>query len=252
VGVKIEVIPEHPDNPYRLGRHKQFDERSYAYAYAAQPWRALRTTRWHRHIPILDQSDLHAQGIHVEGDPDALGSCTGNTGVDLLGTDPFFNTVGSQLALQLRDSRNAEHYAIDLYAQASKLDGVDGDWPPVDGGSTGLAIAKALVARGLFDTYLHPFGLTPLLTALQSQPVMVGMNWYESMFEPRANGTMEVRGEIAGGHEILFDAVYMEQRMIRFPNHWTAEWGDAGYGFLTFDQVDRLLGEDGDVVAPYR
>lgn len=252
MSTKINVIPENSGNPYRLGRHIEHDDRSVQFAYSAMPWRALRTVKHHRHIPILDQSDLHAQDIHVDGDPDALGSCVGNTAVDLLGTDPFFNLMGSDLANQLRDARAAEILAIGLYADACKADGIDGDWPPTDGGTTGLAAAKVLVTRGLMKTYLHPFGLTPLLSALQSQPVMCGIGWHEAMFEPRSNGTLEVAGEIVGGHEILLDAVYMEQRMIRFANHWTADWGVDGYGFLTFDQVSELLADDGDLIAAYR
>lgn len=252
MGVKTKILTEHPDNPFRTGRHVEHDERSVAYAFAAQPWRALRTVRHHRYIPILDQSDLHAQGIHVDGDPDSLGSCVGNTAVDLLGTSPFFNLMDSQLANALRDPVSAEHYAIDLYSEATRIDPFPGDFPPADTGTSGLSVAKVLVSRGLMKTYLHPFGLNPLLSALQSQPVMAGLPWKESMFDPKPNGTLEVTGDTVGGHEVLFDAVYMEQRMIRFPNHWTPEWGNEGFGFLTFDQVSELLAEDGDLVTPYR
>lgn len=250
--VDTKIIPVKPENAHATGRHIEHDERSHSYPMGALPWRALKDTAWHRHVPILDQEDLHAQGIPTPDNADALGSCTGNAGTGFLGTDPWFATVGSEVGGQLHDPVTAERFAIGLYEQATVLDDIPGSYPGQDTGSSGLAIAKALVARGLMRTYLHAFGLTPMLSALQSQPVLVGINWYESMFDPKADGTLEIAGDVAGGHEIVCDGVWIKERMLRFPNSWGPGWGDKGYFFLSFDQMDRLLGEGGDVTVPYR
>lgn len=249
--VDVAVLPESRGD-HRLGRHKVHDSRSISYSYAAMPWRAFRTAVHKRHIPILDQENLRSQGIDVPGELDALGSCTGNAGVGFLGTMPWFNTIGSELAQQLRDAKQAEQYAIEVYSAATKIDEIPGEWPDQDTGSSGLAIAKVLKQRRLMTTYLHAFGLGPLITALQSQPVLFGIPWYEAMFTPKNNGTLEIAGAMVGGHQLMIDAVYMEQRLFRVPNSWGPTWGSQGFCFMTFEQVERLLSEDGDVVVPYR
>lgn len=247
----VAVIPE-VGAGHRLGRHKVHDSRSISYAYGSMPWRSLRTTVHQRHIPILDQENLRTQGIDVHGELDSLGSCTGNAAVGFLGTMPWFNTIGSELAQQLRDPKTAQEYAIGVYSDATKIDEIPGEWPSDDTGSSGLAVAKVLVDRGLMKTYLHAFGLTPLITALQSQPILFGTPWYESMFTPDDKGRLEVRGAQVGGHQVMIDAVYMDQRLFRIPNSWGPTWGRQGFCFLSFELMERLLSEDGDIVVPYR
>lgn len=250
-------IPQSPDNPLPLGRHIEHDDRSRNFGVEAVPAAQLKNQAWSNYIPILDQSDLLAQGIVLAGNPDALSSCTGNAGIAAIGTWPLWMKQQPSLRRALKSAMQAEIHAIDLYASATELAGFTADdgspdtYPPHDDGCTGLATAKAMVNLGYISSYQHVFsGVTGLVTALQSGPVMVGTNWYESMFDPKPDGTFEISGAVAGGHEYLADAVWIDLKLIRFRNSWTPAWGDEGCFFGTFDQVDRLLGEQGDVVLP--
>lgn len=248
MSVLTQKIPANPDNPYPLGRHLQIDERSRMYAVAPKATSVLKTMAHTRYVPILDQSDLRAQGIVLAGNPDALSSCTGNAAIGAVGSLPLYIKQDLQLRRQLRDPKQAETQAIDLYAEATELDEFPETYPPTDDGSSGLGVAKALVKKGIISAYDHAFDLQALLTALQTTPVLFGINWYESMFNCSPNGTVEISGAIAGGHELVIDAVFMEAQKIRLANSWTPTWGDGGCFFLTFDQTDRLLAEQGDAI----
>jgi hypothetical protein len=235
----VTVLPELPDAPHRTGRHIQHDPRSVGYAAGVWPWRHLQSADWSPKIPVLDQEDLHAQGIHVEGDPDALGSCTCQAGTyavsSLLGADHLGG-------ITLLDER----WAIGLYKDVTRADDVDGQWPPDDTGSTGLAVGKVLRGRGLIAGYRHAFSLRATISAMQTSGVLLGVPWSENMFNPDADGRVRLGGQPAGGHEIYGARLDMDRRRIHFPNSWSPAWGLNGWGYLTFDDLADLLDQQGD------
>lgn len=244
-------IPVNLDNPYPLGRHIEHDPRSRGFAVVPTASAGHTDKVWSHYIPVLDQSDLRSQGIFLSGEPDALSSCTGNAGIGVIGTLPFWMKQVPSLRRQLKNAQTAETYAVDLYASATELDEFPDTYPPTDNGSSGLGVAKAMVNLGYIRSYDHVFdGVTGMITALQDGPVMMGVNWYESMFTPKPDGTIDISGAVAGGHEFTVDAVYIQQRLFRCVNSWTPEWGDKGCFFMSFDQSSRLLGEQGDIVVP--
>lgn len=206
---------------FGLGRTVWHDERSRNFpAPSDQP---VVTHRWRRVGAVLDQGQL--------------GSCTGNAGCQALNHVPF-HVVGSPL---LRESD-----AISVYSGATERDPYTGTYPPEDTGSSGLAVAQELQARGLIASYTHAFGLDHVLSALQVAPLIVGTNWYRGMFYPASTGQVSLTGDVVGGHEYVADAVYVEDRLIRFLNSWGSSWGVYGHFFMTFDDFSRLLSEDGD------
>jgi hypothetical protein len=209
----------------RLGRHVEHDDRSKAYMAATA---APKTTMWTHHGRKLDQGNL--------------GSCTGNALANWLMTNPAWHK-GRTLH---------EKEAIALYKRATALDGVPGEYPPEDTGSTGLAVCKAGVEAGYLGGYGHAFGLSHALGALSVSPVIAGVPWYESMFEPNSHGYVEIspNSSVAGGHEICLIGVSVEHRIIKAINSWGKDWGDEGYFTFSWDTFDRLLSEDGDVTVP--
>jgi hypothetical protein len=138
-------------------------------------------------------------------------------------------------------------YAIDLYAEATELDSFPETFPPSDIGSSGLAVAKALVAQGAISSYKHAFSLQGMLSALQSGPVLLGINWYESMW--RAD-RVKISGDVVGGHEFLVNSVSIKDQILQGVNSLGHDWNFGGYFYLTFDQADQLLAEQGDCVCP--
>jgi hypothetical protein len=160
-----------------------------------------------------------------------------------LGTHPFY----ADLVKIVQDW--SEDAAVQLYSDATKVDPWPGEYPPDDTGSSGLAIAKVLKARGWIKEYRHTFTFDDMLAALMEGPVLLGINWYNNFFYPD-NGviTFGDNDYVAGGHEIVVDELDMENGRVGFSNSW-GDWGDNGRGYIPFDVLHRLLDEDGDVVV---
>lgn len=131
-----------------------------------------------------------------------------------------------------------------IYAEAQRLDEIPGENYE---GTTVRGGVKALVARGLVKEYRWAFDVyTVIQTLLELGPVVVGTNWYESMFVPDAVGRISIGGNQAGGHAYVLNGVSRISRQFRIKNSWGREWGRAGHAFISFDNFSRLLGERGE------
>jgi hypothetical protein len=256
-----------------LGRHMVLDPRSLAYR---RPYdgRPLRATAWEPRLPVLDQTNLVAQGIRttqhgLDHDMDALASCTGNAATALLSII-LSPARAAAAGLETDNATAAEHFAIGLYADATVVDQwQDRVWPSQDCGSSGLGIAKALRNRGLVDQYGHATTAEELCTLLQTGPVLMGMSWHAAFSAPDNLGFIDsdprwADSPVEGGHEVcvtaLEDVAYNDgeldpdRTVLRFRNSWSSSWSDHGDGRFTLatylamrDQVDicqpRLDGE---------
>lgn len=233
-GSLISFIHGQPRAEKLLGRFVEHDPRSrdfptfdhgaeHAYLAVAHP----------RYTRILDQGQL--------------GSCTGNAGTGLLGTEPFCVSASTGAVFD-------EAYAVKLYSDATRRDDVPGHYPPMDTGSSGLAIAKVLKARGLIAGYRHAFSVTGLLSALQLGPVIIGTVWLSGMDEPDARGFVSISGSVQGGHEYLcreFEpGATLDDGVLTLDNSWGSGWGDNGRFRMHVRDMAYLLGQQGDVVAP--
>lgn len=189
-------------------------------------------------IPVLDQGEL--------------GSCTGNAAQGCLGSQPFFGTfLPGQPYRPDQDAEVAEDQAVSLYSMATMVDDYPGSYKPDDTGSDGLSVAKAAAAAGLISGYRHATSLEAALTALAAQPVIAGINWYDSFDEPGVNGLIAIEpgARVRGGHEICVDELDVERQQVGFTNSWGSGWGEAGRGYLRWHDFAQLLKEDGDVTV---
>jgi hypothetical protein len=218
-----------PRTDPRLGRHVHHDSLSRGYAFRAST-RKLASVRHPRRVPVFDQL--------------RLGSCVPNGGVGCLGTDPFYDALRSRVTW-------TEAACLDFYRKVTRADPWPGQWEPTDTGSDGLSMAKVFTADTLISGYLHAFTFADALAALADRPLITGVNWYDSMFDPTAEGEVRVTAgaSVAGGHEFVVDELDMERQRVWATNSWGTSWGVSGRFWLSFATWTRLLGEDGDVTV---
>ncbi|MER5750598.1 hypothetical protein [Streptomyces sp. NPDC002088] len=221
-----------------LGRHVEHDPRSLNFAHGVLPKTAIKSVDWTRRAPIFDQQ--------------SLGSCTGNAGAGLVGTDFLGRTGLTSVTINGEVLPVDEDFAVRVYSLATELDEFDGAYPPDDTGSSGLGAAKALKKLGLASSYTHAFSLAALKSALQTGPVMVGTIWLESMFEPTAAGNITVARDsaVAGGHEYVLSAYDAGARQFRADNSWGESWGVRGSAWIAEADMQWLLSQQGDVTVP--
>lgn len=216
----------------RLGRHQVHDPRSRLYDVR----RVVKTTATptapvlhERHAPIWDQGQI--------------GSCTANAALGMMMTGPFWN--GKTVY--------AEPDALKFYEYETTIDDsvIPGHYPPTDTGSTGLYSMKALMARNLIKGYRHAFTATDFYKTLATQPVSVGIPWFNSMFDTSPSGVVKLdrTSQIAGGHQICFDGIDPTRKQVRFANSWGTSWGENGWGWMNYTDFEYLLRQGGDAVT---
>jgi hypothetical protein len=208
------------------------DSRSLAYPFRAPARRAVVSVDHTRHIPILDQGDL--------------GSCEGNAETGIAATSPVFD------ALPAGHPVLDENEAVTLYEAATANDGFPGTYPPDDTGTDSTTVSKMAQRAGLIAGYTHGSSVDDLLQALMISAVNFAFGWYDDFDNPNANGLVAItaNGTIRGGHALCARGVDAERKLIWLDNSWTAGWGLNGRFCMSYDTADRLIGEDGEVVAP--
>ena len=234
----------------KLGRHVHHDPRSLAFAHGVLPRSAVKSVDWQRRIPILDQGQT--------------GSCTGNATTGLLGTDSLGRTAATTVTISAAGAAASkgvfaagtyaldEAFALKVYRLNTILDGLPGEYPTEDTGSTGIACGKSLKALGLATGYKHAFNVDALKSALQSGPVLLGLPWFNSMFDTANDGRIKLdkTSGLAGGHEIECSRYDAETGEFWIPNSWGESFGVKGWAYFTEADLAYLLSKQGDVTIP--
>lgn len=225
-----------------LGRRVEHDPASRNFPSPHRKIVSKKNVIWINQAPILDQGNL--------------GSCVGNSAAEWLNCGA---TVKNRRVGKLTGRRSPTAYlnevdAVNIYARATQFDEwTDQQYPPEDCGTSGLGAAKALQFYGFITAYQHTFTFESFLATLQAQPVMIGINWYDSFMATWPDGHIRLGAkdtDPVGGHEVLVRGIDWAQQRIQCRNHWTKKWGRNGDFYISFDLIERLLKEDGDVLAP--
>jgi len=142
-----------------------------------------------------------------------------------------------------------------VYWEAQKID----PWPggsypgasPVYGGTSVLCGVKVLQKLGYIKEYRWSFSLSDLILAVgHIGPAILGLVWYEGMFEPHSCGYLHIGGKVSGGHAILCRGVNVKEGYFLLHNSWGAKWGKEGTAKVSFEEMQRLLKEEGEAVVP--
>lgn len=154
-----------------------------------------------------------------------------------------------------------EAAAIDLYGAGTRYDGFGPSqfYPPNDDGGTGLGVAKAAQMLGLIDRYSHCYTFAQFQAAIQTQPVLLGTSWTDSMFTPDADGRITVGplndDTVLGGHEYVGLGIDYQNLDVIALQSW-GQWGggrDLAVGLfrISFADFQALLADSGDIIVPH-
>ncbi len=215
----------------RLDRVQQFDERSRSFPISEVVPAALRSISWPCR-PRLDQG--------------REGACVSFAWSHELAAYP----------IQVRGINDA--FAFAHYPIIQRADEWPGEEPDYSGTSV-LAGAKVMQREGYISEYRWAFTIDEVLRAIShAGPVVIGIPWKDTMFNPRPDGLLDCSGKVIGGHAILARGLRLRSRLtgvtepvIRLRNSWGADWSTAGGDcFVRVSDLANLLQDDGDCCVP--
>lgn len=139
-------------------------------------------------------------------------------------------------------------FAFDVYERAKRIDEWAGE---AYSGTSVLAGAKVVQELGHLSEYRWAFGLDDVLSTLSWHgPVVLGINWYYTMYYPDENHYIVPQGQKAGGHAIMAVGYDHEAGEVWLQNSWGADWGKDGLCRIRIGDLDTLLQDDGEACVP--
>lgn len=206
---------------YGLGRRPAYDQRDERYLIrnlaGVEPERKIRY--WYDSAPFYDQG--------------ATSRCVEYGWHHWIAAGP------------VRPYKKAPYWEFgEVYEAAKKVDEWDGE--DYDGTSV-RAGAKVLQSLGYIESYLWAWNVDDLAMAVTNVgPVVIGTNWYSDMFEPDRQGVVHATGYNAGGHCTVVTGINRRTGLFRVKNSWSRAWGHSGRFWIPFEDMDRLIYEDGE------
>lgn len=176
------------------------------------------------------------------------GSCVGHAWAHELNANPFKVRVKSSTAKT-------------IYYAAQQWDVWEGTEYE---GTSVLAGAKVVHSLGHMEEYRWAFGIEDVIETLSKfGPIVLGIAWYEGMFNTNENGFIKPTGNIAGGHAILANGIQFRERngfwwkdlpepIIRLHNSWGKDWGVNGDALITASDLSFLLKQQGEACVPVK
>lgn len=207
-----------------LDWNPRFDERSKRYAARKRSSRSAKRvyTRWTPPSIVLDQGEE--------------GACVG-----------FGTTAAIMSAPGRQTLKDPQQFANGLYKFAKYIDQWEGQRYV---GTSVLAGMKSLQRLGFIKEYRWCFKTADVIDALLTTgPVVIGIPWYESMYETKTNGLVEISGKQVGGHCLLLYGYHPAkairgdgiQEVVYWRNSWGPGYGINGTGYVPLKQLDLLL-----------
>lgn len=227
----VKPIPVADNLPHPLGRAMvHHDPRNFLYRALDRPSRPARAITANAPWWTLDVYD------QIDND------CTANAAVGCLRTSPHFRLISP-----VWTTYDSAQDRVSLYREAKKYD----PWPGEDyEGSSTDAPFRVLRLRGVIPGWQWLFGVEEVKEWLiHYGPVALGTYWYDDMFYPDSRGYIEPTGSIAGGHAYRVVYYSPKDRRFRIVNSWSRGWGQSGRAWISEDNLDALLQQDGEAVT---
>lgn len=172
-------------------------------------------------------------------DQDGTSQCVAYSGVKYLTTAPIMNKPKEPPSM--------------IYGECLKVDEWPGeDW---DGGTSVRALFKVLRSLGYVSEYRWAFDCETVVDhVLTTGPVVMGTSWFRNMFMPHVEtGYLECTGANEGGHAWLIIGANRNRRnpdgskgAVRMLNSWGEGWGQKGRAWITFNDLDKLIKDEGE------
>lgn len=115
-------------------------------------------------------------------------------------------------------------------------------------GSTVRAGIQVLAVLGYVQTYVWAYRAATVRDWLLADKgsVILGTNWLAGMMNPDGVANISAIGAVVGGHAYLCDGFSTIRNSFRIFNSWGISWGNRGHAWLSFDDLDQLLQDDGE------
>ena len=163
-------------------------------------------------------------------DQDGKSHCVGDGWITFLNCPPYEH-----------DYTQADADA--LYYEAVAIGGV----PHSEDGAETEWGAKAVVARKRATGYAWANSIDDIITwLLVKGPLVTGLVWTTGMEDPDSSGLMHATGSIIGGHETCWNGVDKNTGRLKMPNSWGFDWAQAGFAYLSLDDMAKRLDYMGD------
>lgn len=149
----------------------------------------------------------------------------------------------------------ANSLAISFYNEAKKID----EWPGESyEGTSVLAGARVMKRFGFIGEYRWCFGVDDVRDAVISEgPVVVGIPWFDGMYDTLPDGLVKLNGKSTGGHAILITGYHPNKRfgnqvheVFRWRNSWGVDYGIGGSGWIKVKDLEKLLSQNGEACVP--
>jgi len=143
---------------------------------------------------------------------------------------------------------------LDVYHAAQDADEWEGG-PEAYAGSSVRAGAKVLQRLGYIGAYLWADGARTVRDWMCAGKggVVVGSLWCDGMNEPtkETGYTVKLTGHVRGGHAYYLPVYSKPRGAYRILNSWGRTWGENGRAWLLGEDLERLIGWDGECCTPH-
>jgi C1A family cysteine protease len=104
--------------------------------------------------------------------------------------------------------------------------------------------ASSIATWAKIQSYSRILDINGLRSALMLSPVAIGVGVFREMFTVGSDGIVKDPknpNEFFGGHAIACVGFSDAKRLVKFKNSWSSKWGRQGYGYISYDYINKYM-----------